>query len=223
MIRADLHIHTCYSIDCFTSLDEIVGRCLKIGIGCVAVADHNTVEGALKLREMAPFKVIIAEEVQTPAGEIMGLFLSERVPPGLSPQETISRIRSQGGLVAIPHPFGRTLFGKDDTLTSSEVLSQVDIIEAYNSRTPFSSSIARARELAIEHGKPASAGSDAHTAQEIGRAYVEMAEFDGPREFLESLAGGTIFGRKSSHIAHFSSTWARIRKTVLGHSSGSSP
>ncbi len=221
MIRADLHIHTCYSIDCFTSLEEIVERCLNIGIDCLAVADHNTIEGALKLSEMAPFKVIVAEEVQTPAGEIMGLFLSERVPPGLSPQETISLIRSQGGLVAIPHPFGRSLFGKDNTLTSAEILSQVDIIETFNSRTPFSSSIARARELAVEHGKPASAGSDAHTAQEIGRAYVEMADFDGPRDFLESLAGGTILGRKSSHMAHFSSTWARIRKQVLGNSSGS--
>lgn len=223
MIRADLHIHTCYSIDCFTSLEEIVERCLKISIDCVAVADHNTIEGALKLREMAPFKVIVAEEVQTPAGEIMGLFLSERVPPGLSPQETISLIRSQGGLVAIPHPFGRTLSPDSSKLTSAEVLSQVDIIEVYNSRTPLARSNAAARRLAVEHGKAAGAGSDAHTALEIGRAYVEMPDFDGPRDFLESLAKGTIFGRKSGYTAHFSSTWARIRKTVLGHSSGSSP
>ena len=223
MIRADLHIHTCYSIDCFTSLDEIVERCLKISIGCVAVADHNTIEGALKLREMAPFKVIVAEEVQTPAGEIMGLFLSERVPPGLSPQETISLIRSQGGLVALPHPFGRTLSPNSSKLTSAELLSQVDIIEVYNSRTPLSRSNAAARRLAVEHGKAAGAGSDAHTAPEIGRTYVEMPEFRGREDFLECLARGTVFGRKSGYAAHFYSTWARIRKTVLGHSSGSSP
>ena len=218
-----MHIHTCYSIDCFTSLDEIVERCLKIGIGCVAVADHNTIDGALKLREMAPFKVIVAEEVQTPAGEIMGLFLSERVPPGLSPQETISLIRTQGGLVAIPHPFGRPPFTNTTRLTSPDILSRVDIIEAFNSRTALSRDIARARELALEQGKAASAGSDAHTAQEIGRAYVEMEDFDGPRDFLESLSRGTVFGRKSGYTAHLSSTWARIRKTVLGHSSDSSP
>jgi predicted metal-dependent phosphoesterase TrpH len=219
LIKADLHIHTCYSVDCLTPLEKIVERCLKLGINCIAVADHNTIAGALKLREIAPFKVIIAEEILTPVGEIMGLFLSEAVSRGLSPQETISRIRSQGGLVAIPHPFGRSLPWNANPLTSAEVLSQVDIIETFNSRTPFSSGIARAWKLAKEQGKAASAGSDAHTLGEIGRAYVEMPEFNGPDDFLNSLAQGKIFGKKSSYFAHFASTWARIKKNILGGSS----
>jgi len=200
LIKADLHIHTCYSIDCLSPLEQIVERCLELGINCIAVADHNTIAGALKLRDIAPFKVIIAEEVLTPAGEIMGLFLNEEVSQGLSPQETISRIRSQGGLVAIPHPFGRSLSWKSNPLTSAEILS-----------------------IAKEQRKAASAGSDAHTLGEIGRAYVEMPEFDGHDEFLNSLAQGKIFGRKSSYLAHFASTWARIRKHVLGGSSRSVP
>jgi len=204
-------------------LEQIVERCLELGINCIAVADHNTIAGALKLREIAPFKVIVAEEVLTPVGEIMGLFLSEEVPRGLSPQETISRIRSQGGLVGIPHPFGRSLPWNDNPLTSTEVLSQVDIIETFNSRTPFSNSITRAWKLAKEQGKAASAGSDAHTLGEIGRAYVEMPDFDGPDDFLNSLAQGKIFGQKSSYLAHFVSTWARIRKHILGDSSRSLP
>jgi predicted metal-dependent phosphoesterase TrpH len=219
LIKADLHVHTCYSIDCLTPLEQIVERCLELGINCIAVADHNTIAGALKLREIAPFKVIIAEEVLTPVGEIMGLFLSEAVPRGLPPQETISRIRSQGGLVGIPHPFGRSLPWNANPLTSTEVLSQVDIIETFNSRTPFSNSNARAWKLAKEQGKAASAGSDAHTLGEIGRAYVEMPEFNGPDDFLNSLAQGKIFGQKSSYLAHFASTWARIRKHILGDSS----
>ena len=223
MIKADLHIHTCYSIDCLSTLEQIVKRCLELGINCIAVADHNTIAGALKLREIAPFKVIIAEEILTPVGEIMGLFLNEQIPRGLSPQETISRIRSQGGLVAIPHPFGRSLSWKSNPLTSAEILSRVDIIETFNSRTPFSSDIARARKLAKEQRKAASAGSDAHTLGEIGRAYVEMPEFTGPDDFLNSLAQGKIFGQQSSYLAHFSSTWARIRKHVLGDSSQSLP
>ncbi|OGN94641.1 MAG: hypothetical protein A2Z75_09010 [Chloroflexi bacterium RBG_13_50_10] len=223
MIKADLHIHTCYSIDCLTPLEKIVERCLELGINCIAVADHNTVAGALKLREIAPFKVIIAEEILTPAGEIMGLFLSEGISQRLSPQETISKIRSQGGLVAIPHPFGRSLPWNPNRLTSAEVLSQVDIIETFNSRTPFSNSIARAEKLAKEQGKPASAGSDAHTLGEIGRAYVEMPEFDGPADFLTSLAQGKIFGRKSSYLAHVASTWAKIRKRIVGDPSRTSP
>jgi predicted metal-dependent phosphoesterase TrpH len=219
LIKADLHVHTCYSMDCLSPLEQIVERCLELGINCIAVADHHTIAGALKLREIAPFKVIVAEEVLTPVGEIMGLFLSEAVPRGLSPQETISRIRSQGGLVGIPHPFGRSLPWNANPLTSAEVLSQVDIIETFNSRTPFSSSNARAGKLAREHGKAASAGSDAHTLGEIGRAYVEMPEFDGPDDFLNSLAQGKIFGQKSSYLAHFASMWARISKRILGDSS----
>jgi predicted metal-dependent phosphoesterase TrpH len=219
LIKADLHIHTCYSPDCLTPLEQIVERCIELDINCIAVADHNTIAGALKLRRIAPFKVIVAEEILTPVGEIMGLFLSEAVSRGLSPQETISRIRSQGGLVAIPHPFGRSLFRDANTLTSTEVLSQVDIIETFNSRTPFSNGIVRAYKLAKEQGKAASAGSDAHTLGEIGRAYVEMPEFDGPEDFLNSLAQGKIFGQKSSYLAHFASTWARIRKHISGDSS----
>jgi predicted metal-dependent phosphoesterase TrpH len=223
LIKADLHVHTCYSIDCFTPLERIVDRCLEIGINCIAVADHNTIAGALRLKEIAPFKVIIAEEILTPVGEIMGLFLNKEVPRGLSPQETISRIRSQDGLVAIPHPFGRSLSWKSNPLTSTGILSQFDIIETFNSRTPFSSDIAKAQKLAKEQRKAASAGSDAHTLGEIGRAYVEMPEFNGPDDFLNSLAQGKIFGQKSSYLAHFASTWARIRKQVLGDSSQSLP
>ena len=223
MIKADLHVHTCYSIDCLSPLEQIVERCLESGINCIAVADHNTIAGALKLKEIAPLKVIIAEEILTPVGEIMGLFLNKEVPRGLSPQETISRIRSQGGLVAIPHPFGRSLSWKSNPLTSAEILSRVDIIETFNSRTPFSNSNARAWKLAKEQGKAASAGSDAHTLGEIGRAYVEMPEFNGPDDFLNSLAQGKIFGQKSSYLAHFASMWARMRKHVLGDLSRSLP
>jgi predicted metal-dependent phosphoesterase TrpH len=216
LIKADLHIHTCYSVDCLTPLQRIADHCLQRGIDCVAVADHNTIAGALRLKEIAPFKVIVAEEILTLVGEIMGLFLSEAVPPGLSPRETISRIRDQGGLVAIPHPFGRSLSWRPNALVSPEILSQVDIIEAFNSRTPFSGSIRRAATLAKEQGKAASAGSDAHTEGEIGRAYVQMPDFNGPEDFLSSLAQGQIVGRKSSYLAHFASTWAKIRRHISG-------
>jgi len=215
LIRADLHVHTCYSMDCGMSLDQIVARCLEMGINCIAIADHNTITGALRLKEMAPFRVIVAEEILTPVGELMGLFLTEEIPKGLSPEETIARIRSQGGLVGIPHPFGRTPLQNSKKLLSGEIVSQVDIIEVFNSRTPFPNSSTKARRLALEYAKAASAGSDAHTVGEVGRAYVEMPEFNGPDDFVNCLSQGRIFGHRSSPLVHIASTWAKIRKRII--------
>ncbi|MDY7019704.1 MAG: PHP domain-containing protein [Chloroflexota bacterium] len=212
MLRADLHVHTCYSMDCSTPLSQIITRCLKVGINCVAIADHGTVVGALKLKETAPFKVIIAEEILTPFGELMGLFLTEGVPSGLSVEETIARIRDQGGLVGIPHPFGRSFWQNSNKLTSKEIMSQVDIIEVFNSRTPFPISSTKAWKLVKEYGKAACAGSDAHTLGEIGKAYVEMPEFNGPDDFIKCLSQGKILGHRSNPIVHFASTWAKVRK-----------
>ena len=217
MLRADLHVHTCYSMDCCTPLEKIIARCRETGINCIAVADHGTIAGALKLRELAPFKVIVAEEILTPAGELMGLFLRETIPNGLSPQETIAQIRGQGGLVGIPHPFGRWPLQNSNKLTSPNILSQVDIIEVFNSRTFFRSGSSKAWKLASQRGLSVSAGSDAHTIREIGRAYVEMPEFDGPGDFLDCLSKGKVWGRRSSPFVHFSSIWAKATKQSRFH------
>ncbi len=214
MLKADLHVHTCYSADCGTPLDKIVARCLQIGINCIAIADHHSIAGALKLKEIAPFNVIVAEEIMTPIGELMGLFLTQEIPRGLSAQETITRIKSQGGLVNIPHPFGHS-FRENKKLLSQEILSQVDLIEVFNSRIPFPNSFPKASKLALDYGLPASAGSDAHTVREIGRAYVEMPEFNGPEHFLDCLTRGKIFGQRSSSFLHFVSLWWKIRKRLL--------
>jgi len=216
LLRADLHVHTCYSVDCHVPLNKIVSRCLEIEINCIAVADHGTIAGALKLKELAPFRVIAAEEISTPAGELMGLFLTEEIPSGLSVKETIIRIKGQGGLVGIPHPFGRWPWENSSKLTTKEVLAQVDIIEVFNSRTPFASNSSKAWKLALEHSLAVSAGSDAHTIGEIGRAYVEMPEFNGASEFLNYLAQGKIFGYRSSPLVHFASTWTKVRKRFPG-------
>lgn len=213
MLRADLHVHTCYSRDCSTPLKQLVSRCVEVGINCVAISDHNTIAGALKLKDMAPFKVIIAEEVMTSAGELIGLFLTVEIPKGLPAEEAIARIKSQGGLIAIPHPFGRSPLQNSNNLLSKEILSQVDIIEVFNSRTPFPNSSARAWRLALERGLATSAGSDAHTIREIGRAYVEMPEFDNSGKFLDCLSRGRIFGRRSSPLIHLATTWVKVSKS----------
>ncbi len=212
MLRADLHIHTNRSPDSIITPEKLVERCLQRGIDCVAVAEHNNIEGALAVQGIASFKVIIAEEVKTSEGELMGLFLREPISPGLSPEETVRRIKEQDGLVCLPHPFDRLRREPLRRAARERILPELDIIEAFNSRTTFAADNARARRLAEELGLPMSAGSDAHSPGEIGNAYVEMPDFETPQQFLEALRQGKITGRRSIPLVHFVSTWAKLRR-----------
>jgi predicted metal-dependent phosphoesterase TrpH len=219
LLKADLHIHTEYSMDCQVPLDKIIERCRKLGIHCIAIADHGTVEGALKMQEMAPFKVIVAEEIMTTEGEIMGMFLKETIKSEsnarLTPQQAVKRIREQGGLVNIPHPF-ETIRGsalKEKAL--DEIAADIDLMEVLNSRSPFPANSNKARAFAEKHGIPGGAGSDAHSVYEIGNAYVEMPEFNSPEEFLRALAQGKIQGKRSGILVHAFSVWARVRARIL--------
>lgn len=217
MLKADLHLHTRYSFDCTTTPEAIVGRCQKLGIGCVAVADHGTIEGALRLREIAPFTVVVAEEVLTPVGEIMGMFLTESIPSNITVDEAFARIKDQNGLVCLPHPFdsmrGISRQGLDDI---ERLLPQIDVIEVFNARTlRLGNSNARALAFATTHQLLQSAGSDAHTAGEIGHAYVEMPEFDGAAGFRRSLAQGRVWGRHTCPMIHAISTFKTMKKKLL--------
>jgi len=195
-------------------LEKIINRCLETGINCITIADHGTIEGALEMQRLAPFTVIVAEEILTPHGEIMGMFLKEGIPSGLSVEETISQIQAQGGLVCIPHAFDlfrpSALGGK----ITEELAEQIDIVEVFNSRSPLLRSSAKAQVFAEKYGIAKSAGSDAHTPDEIGNAYVEMAEFNGKDDFLQALVKGKIFGHRTSPLTHFSSAWARLKSRL---------
>ena len=212
MLKADLHIHTEYSFDCSTPLEKIAERCLELGINCVAIADHGTVEGALKMQSMAPLTVIVAEEILTPHGEIMGMFLEETIPSGLSVEQAISEIRAQGGLVCIPHPFEKIRHSALDSRIAEEIIGQIDVIEAFNARSPFPSSSAKARAFAEKYGFAQSAGSDAHSLAEIGNAYVEMPEFSGKDDFLQALSQGKINGHRTNPLNYLNSTWAKLKR-----------
>ncbi len=194
------------------SLDKIINRCLATGINCIAIADHGTIEGALKMQSLAPFPVIIAEEILTPQGEIMGMFLEENIPGGLSAEETISRIKAQDGLVCLPHPFDTFRQSALGNNISEELVEQIDIIEVFNARTLLPRFSNKALTFAQKYGIPGSAGSDAHTTHGIGNAYVEMLEFNGKEDFLQALAKGKVFGHKTNPLVHFSSAWARLKK-----------
>ena len=213
-MKVDLHIHTCYSPDSNSSLQGIVDQCTKLGIGCVAITDHGTIEGALAMQEIAPFPIIVSEEVMSSDGEIIGYFLHESIPEGLSPEEVMIEIKGQGGLVCLPHPFDG--FGRFPLEASKReaLLPHIDIIEVFNARSLSRKYSEKALNFAEHHGFLKSAGSDAHAPREVGKAYVTMPEFDGPEEFKAALGKGEIHGEQNGVVNHFLTTLGTLPKRV---------
>ena len=214
MIKADLHIHTIYSGDCKTSLEQTIARCLDVGMDCIAVTDHNTIAGAVELKRIAPFTVIVGDEIETSTGEVIGYFLVEEIPKGLPAAETARIIKEQGGLVCIPHPFDRLRRSTIQRQTLEEILPFIDIIEVLNSRLLLQRHVIMAERFAKDHRLLASAGSDAHMPGHIGTAYVEMPQFSDKDQFLTALAEGKIRGRRSNPWSHVGSTWAKLGKAL---------
>ena len=204
LLKADLHVHTRYSEDSISPPEKIVQHCLKVGINCVAITDHNEISGAFEVKRIAPFKVIIGEEVLTNRGEIIGYFLTEKIPPRLSPEETVAQIKAQGGLACVPHPYDRFRSGaKLRPQALKKILPDIDLIEVFNSRAMLLRDSARALDLAQKHGLPGTAGSDAHIAREIGSTYMEIPEFNDVEQFRQALRQGKVFGHRTSFFIHF--------------------
>ncbi len=223
-MKADLHIHSHFSPDSQVSPQRIAARCVEVGLDCIAVTDHNTIEGGLAVREIAPFMVIVGEEVKSADGEVTGLFLTETVPRGLTAVETARRIKDQGGLVSVPHPFDRFRRSVITRDALHDLLPYADIVEVFNSRNHLGSFNRKARDFAREHGLLASSVSDAHTTGEIGRSYVEMPGFDGTPEGLKAaLAQGRIVGRPITPLIHVATTFTKIKKRLMGRAGGPRP
>lgn len=211
MLKADLHIHTRYSMDCDMKLEKIIKCCQERDINCIAIADHGTIEGALEMQRIAPFSIIVAEEILTTKGEIMGMFLTETIPSGLSVIETIDRIKAQGALVNIPHPFDVFRQSALESSILRTIIKQIDVIEVLNARYILHRSMVKANYFAKTHGIPQSAGSDAHTFNEIGNAYLEMPEFTTSKDFIQSINESIVCGHRTNPVTHFGSTWSKLK------------
>jgi predicted metal-dependent phosphoesterase TrpH/glycosyltransferase involved in cell wall biosynthesis len=201
MIDVDIHMHTDHSSDCVTPVEVLLATARERGLGAIAVTDHNEISGAHDARDKAAeygVKVIVGEEVKTKdQGEVIGLFIEEKIPRGMSLEETIAEIRRQGGLVYVPHPFDR-LHSVPDYEHLLAVVDQVDAIEIFNPRIAIAAWNEEAVRFAGKYRIPGGAGSDAHVAQGLGAVRIRMRDFDGPEEFLESLRDADILGRPSS-------------------------
>jgi predicted metal-dependent phosphoesterase TrpH/glycosyltransferase involved in cell wall biosynthesis len=204
-INCDLHMHTDHSPDCATPVRVLLETARARGLGAIAVTDHNEISGALEAREMAArmngIKVIVAEEVKTAGeGEVIGLFLEQKIARGMSMAETIAEIRRQGGLVYVPHPFDR-LHSVPDYEHLLKIVEEIDILEVFNPRIAFSAFNEEAERFAAKYRIVPGAGSDSHVAQGLGSVRIRLHDFDGPEEFLEAMRDADIV-RKHRNLVY---------------------
>jgi predicted metal-dependent phosphoesterase TrpH/glycosyltransferase involved in cell wall biosynthesis len=201
LIDVDLHMHTDHSYDCATPVEVLLDAAKERGLGAVAVTEHNEISGALEAAAKAEgIKVIVGEEVKTGSeGEVIGLFLTEKIAKGMTMAETVAEIKRQGGLVYMPHPFDR-MHSVPDYKYLLPVLDDVDLIEVFNPRIAIPEFNAEAVRFAAKYRIPAGAGSDAHVPQGLGSVRIRMHDFDGPQEFLESLRDAEVIRTPASLI-----------------------
>lgn len=210
----DLHSHTLWSKDCLTKFETILRLCDQRGIDKIAITDHNTAEGALKMHQLAPERVIVGEEIMTTKGEILAYFVRETIPPRLTPEETIRRLRDQGAVISVSHPFDRLRKGawqEDDLL---RIIDQIDAIEIFNARCMFPQDNVKAIDFARKHNLRGTAGSDAHTGVEYGKAMVSVRPFTDAEDFVDALDSAEYIQRLSSVWVHFGSKAAKWSKKL---------
>lgn len=205
LIEVDLHMHTDHSPDCATPVEVLLETARDRGLGAIAITDHNEISGALEARRIAAetgdLKVIVAEEVMTAEqGEVIGLFLEERIPRGMTMAETIAAIREQGGLVYVPHPFDR-FHSVPDYEHLLEIVEEIDILEVFNPRVALTAFNEEAERFARKYRIVPGAGSDSHVAQGLGSVRVRIHDFDGPAEFLEAMRDADIV-RKHKNLVY---------------------
>jgi len=203
LIDVDLHMHTDHSHDCATPVESLLETARDRGLGAIAVTEHNEISGAVAAAAIADqygVKVILGEEVKTAnQGEVIGLFITEKIERGMTLAETVAEIKRQGGLVYVPHPFDR-MHAVPDYEHLLPIVDQIDLIEIYNPRVALDTFNEEAARFAAKYRIPAAAGSDSHVTQGLGTARVRMRDFDGPEEFLESLREAEIHSTPTNYV-----------------------
>jgi predicted metal-dependent phosphoesterase TrpH len=203
-VRVDCHLHTVASGDAALTLDQLAERAAATGLDVVCITDHNVTAAAVTATERdLGVRVVVGEEIRTPDGDVIGLFLTERIPYVLPLPEVIGRIRAQGGLVYVPHPFDRGRSSLGRVLPELCAARAVDVIEVFNAKVEDDALNQRAADLAARHDIPGGAGSDAHDAPGVGAAYLEMPDFDGPAGFLTALADARLTGEFRDHAVRY--------------------
>jgi predicted metal-dependent phosphoesterase TrpH len=222
-VRVDCHLHTVRSGDAVTTVDRLAERVAAERLDVVCVTDHHTLTGAHEARRTGA-RVIVGEEIRTHAGEIIGLFLTERVPYVLPLEEAVRRIRAQHGLVYAPHPYdrSRTSLGEEG-LIRLHAMGALDVVETFNAKIADPEDNRRAARFAAAHDLPGAAGSDAHDPAGIGAAYTEMPDFDGPAAFVAALREARIHGEFRAHAPVIAGARSSYRRSSARRSRASRP
>lgn len=217
MLNVDFHSHTRYSKDSLAPIEDVLAACRRHGIDRLVVTDHNSIQGALQAKELAPELVIVGEEIRTQAGELLAAFVSEEVPPDLPPMQAIELLRCQGAFISVSHPFDQTRNGHWDLPELMKIVPFVDAIEIYNSRCLWWGANRQAQQFARHHHLAGTAGSDAHLADEIGNAVLQLPDFHDPASLRAVIAQGKLVRSRWAGIGvHWKSTQARQAKKALG-------
>ena len=217
MFRVEFHCHTQASDDCLIRPPDLVRVARRKRIDRLIITDHNTVTGARAAQALDPELVVVGEEIMTTHGEILAAFVTEEIPPYLSPAETIQRLKGQGAFISISHPFDTLRKGSWKEKDLIEILPLVDAIEVYNSRCMFPSFNHTAREFAERHNIPGTVGSDAHALFEVGRSLLVLEPFTSPEEMRKVIRAGIPQVKWSPPWFHFSSRYASIQKKLKSH------
>ncbi len=209
-IVCDLHMHTSFSHDCRVGVEELLDHAEAEGLGAIAITDHDVFAGALEAVELARDRrltVIPGEEVKTDGqGEVIGLFLTQEIPPGMSFADTIAAVHDQGGLVYLPHPFDR-MHAIPDPATLHRHLADIDVFEVYNARLLLEGYNDEALRFARKYNLTMGAGSDAHVLQGVGTGALRMRPFGTAEEFLISLREAEVLRRPRSLVYLQSLKW----------------
>jgi hypothetical protein len=214
LIRVELHCHTYRSKDCLMRVDRLIATARRKGLQRLAITDHNQIEGAFEAHALDPELVIVGEEIFTTRGELLGYYMSELIPPGLEPLETIERMKAQGAVISVPHPLDSVRGGAWEEADLRAILPHVDAIEIFNARCIGGAANRRAADLARQMGLPGTAGSDAHSYLEVGTAGLRLPAFDDAPSMRQSLRQSEVIGRLSSPLVHFLSRYASLRKKL---------
>ena len=212
VLRTEFHCHTIFSKDSLTKPVDLVQAARRKGLDRVVVTDHNSIEGARAAQAIAPDLIILGEEIKTSRGEILASFMTEEIPAGLSPQETIHRLRDQGAFISVSHPYDVLRSGHWHEAELLEITPLVDAIETFNARCMRAEFNVQAQEFARKYTLAGTVGSDAHAAFELGRAHLVLPFFDSAEGLRSVIGQAQAVTRLSSPWVHLTSRWASLMK-----------